>query len=103
MKYLTLFVAIMTFCILGSVVNRTLMRRISRRISKSHALVEPVAAAVLADPEKFGNAAESFAKALGLAVDVLPRAIEALKSARSLISSTTTEKAIITNSTLRDP
>lgn len=69
----------------------------SNRITSNLALRGPVAAAVLSDPKKFSEAAETFVKALGSAIDLVPKAVEALKSARSLITSTTTDKALIVN------
>lgn len=97
MKLIALLSIVFMASLLGSIYCRVKSRNSSRKIKKNHALVGPVAAAVLANPGEFASAAENFVKALGNAVEIVPKAIEALKTAREFISSTTTTKAIIVN------
>lgn len=55
------------------------------------------AKAVLDHPEKFGEAAKKFVEAQGESIKNVEKAIHTLETARSFISSTTTEHAIIIN------
>lgn len=95
-----LLIIVFIASLLGSIYTKTISH--SRRLKSNLALKNPAAVAILADPKKFASAAEIFVRTLGSAVEIVPKAINALKSARELISSTTTTKAIIINLSKRE-